>query len=103
MQFISGDDVPAWKAILPPKLVTDGVNFNGAVGPRSILDGINYLYCGQEKNQNDQNGNNRPRELHLIASINLSRLAEIVTGFPSKPQQGVDQQTKNHQEYRPGN
>ena len=57
----------------------------------SILDSVNNSCSGQEQDNHNQNWNNRPGQLDLGASVDLSRLAASISCLPTEPNDGVDE------------
>ena len=71
-------------AKFPPELVTDGSDFNGARRRHGLLNRMNNASGGEEKHQDDKDGNDGPGEFDLIAPIDLGRLAAIIGGAVAK-------------------
>ena len=70
-------------AKLPPVLVSDGGDLDGARGLRSILNGMEYSRRCQEQHDNNEDGNDRPGQLNLRASIDLGRLTAGIRRSPT--------------------
>ena len=60
VEFVGGDDTKRRITEFPPELMTDGGHFNGAGRRHSLLNGMDNASGGEEKNQNDKDGDNRP-------------------------------------------
>src|SRR5580693_1272845 len=78
VQFIRSHDVQTWIAILPPKLMTDGDHFNCIARTGSLLDAADHSCRRHEQRHHDDHRNNRPCQFHLIAAVNLWRLATVL-------------------------
>jgi hypothetical protein len=57
----------------------------------SILNRVDYSRGGQEQDDDNQNRNDRPSQLNLRASVDLSRLAAGIYCSPTELNDGVDQ------------
>ena len=75
VQLVRRDDPQLRVAKLPPVLMSDGGDLDGASGFGSILNGVDHSRRGQEQHNNNQNGNDRPGQLNLRAPVDLGRLA----------------------------
>src|SRR5580704_7577921 len=97
MKLVGGDNADSRVAKFPPKLMADCDYFNRSWRLRRILDGMDDAGGGEKKHQHDERGDHGPGEFHLIAAINLRRLAAIVVSPLAKLRNGVDQQAEyNH-------
>ena len=83
VQFIRGHHFQRRISILPPELVPDHGDFNGVAWPGGVLDAGDYARCRQEQDHNNEDRNDRPREFHLSASVNLRRLAPVARPLSS--------------------
>ena len=61
-----------------------------------ILNGADHARGGEEEDQHDEGRNHGPGELHLVAAINLRRLAAIVVSTLAEFRDGVCQQAENN-------
>ncbi len=77
VQFIGGDHFERWISILPPELVPDDGDFNRVCRRLRILNAADYAGRRQEQDDDDENGNDRPGELQLRASIDLGGLLSL--------------------------
>ena len=68
---------------LPPELVTDGGNFNCVWREARIFHRMDDSRCGQKQHHDNQDGNDRPGQLHLVAAIDLRWLSAIVEFRPA--------------------
>ena len=81
MQFIGGYDAQFGIAKLPPELVADNGHVECGLGLGCVLDGEDHACRGKKQHYDDQHGDDGPGQLHLVAAVNLRRLAEIVLLF----------------------
>lgn len=91
MEFIRSHDSKARITILPPELVSDGDDFDGILGSRG-LDAGDYSRRCHEQGHNNEDGDNGPGELHLVAAVHLGRFASIVILSLPELNNGVEQQ-----------
>src|ERR1700694_538488 len=82
MQLICGDYFVARVPILPPEPVPDDSHLERALSAWGILDAEDDSRRCEEQHHDDDDWSDGPRKLHLGASINLSRLAAVVGGWP---------------------
>ena len=57
----------------------------------SILNRVDYSRGGQEQDNDNQNWNDRPGQLNLRASVDLSRLTVGIHCSPTELNDGIDQ------------
>src|SRR5579862_8202287 len=91
VQLIRGNDPQLRVAKLPPVLVSDGGDLDGARGLGSILNGMENSRRSQEQHDNYEDGNDRPGQLNLRASVYLGGFATCIPGPPAELNEGVDQ------------
>ena len=102
MQFIRRDHAQGRITELPPELMADGDHFNRPRRLRSILDRMDHARRGEEKHQHDQHRNHSPGKFHLVAAINLRRLAAVVVPAPAEFHNGIHKQAEdNRKNQRP--
>src|SRR6266852_1716427 len=92
VQLVRGDDLQPRVPILPPELVADDGHLERAFRARSVLDAEDDSRRGEEEHQHDDDRSDGPGQLHLGASIDLSRLATIVVVSPPELHDRVRQQ-----------
>ena len=98
MQFICRYHAQTLITIFPPELVADGRNCDRIARGRCFLNEGNYSCCRHEQCDHDENGNDRPRQFHLTAAVNLGRFSTVVIPLLSEPHDGVKQQGEDDQE-----
>src|SRR5579863_6964660 len=78
VQLICGNHVRAWISVFPPELVADDSHMDGVLRgvPLNVRD---HPRSCHKKYNDDQDRNDCPCELYLIASIYLRGLPAIVT------------------------
>ncbi len=103
VEFVGGDDAEGGVAELPPKLMTDSGDIEGVRGRNRVLNGLNDTSGGKEKDQDDEHGHNGPSQFHLVAAVNLRRLAIITCGMVAKSNYGIDQKRKDYNKNQAGN
>src|SRR5579864_4565629 len=91
VQFVGGDDPKFWVAKLPPILMSNRGDLYSARRFWSILHRVNHSRSGQEQDNDNQNWNDRPGQLNLRASVDLSRLAAGIRCSPTELNEGIDQ------------
>src|SRR5580704_4707036 len=96
VQFVCGDHSKRGVAKFPPELMADGDDFNRCRRLWSVFDRVDYASGRKEQNQNDEDGQNRPGKLDLIAAVNWGRLAAIIVGAPPELHQGIGKQAENN-------
>jgi hypothetical protein len=72
---------------------------NRILRPRSSLDASDHPRRSHEQNDSDENRNDGPCEFHLIAAIDLRRLATVIVGSLPKFNDAIDEQAKYDDEY----
>jgi len=75
--------------------VADGNNLDGVVWSRSFLHAGNHSGRCHEQSHDDENWDNGPSELYLIAAVHLGRFSAVVILSLPEPHDGVKQQCKN--------
>ena len=100
VELVRGHDVLPRIAILPPELVADHRHFERVLRSRRILHGRDDARRRQKEDQDDEDGRDGPRQLDLVASIDLRRLATVVVLLPLVLPDGVRQQPEHHDEDR---
>lgn len=103
VEFVGGDDTKSRITEFPPELMTDGGDLNGAGRRHSLLNRMDNASGGKEKNQNGEDGDNRPGQFHLIAAIDLGRFAAIFRGAVTELPHGVDEERKDDDKDQSGN
>ena len=96
MQFICGDYAELWITIFPPELVADRCNGNRAAGRRCFLNDRNHSRCRHEQCDDNKNGNDSPRQFHLIAAVYLGRFSAVVIPSLSELHDRVNEQGENN-------
>jgi len=99
VQFVRGYDVQPWVAVLPPELMTDGDNLDGICRREGLLNVGNYPSRCHEQRHNDQDGNDSPGDLNLIATVHLRWLTAIVACPSSEFHDSVAEQGEHDHEY----
>src|SRR5579859_5554748 len=94
VQFIRGDNLQTWIAILPPELMAYHRDMNDIIRS-SLLHVRDHPRRRHEQDHDDQDRNHRPCDLYLIASIDLCRLATVVISSLSELHNRVSQQTSH--------
>jgi len=56
-----------------------------------IVNSVDHSGSGQEQDNDDQNWNDRPCQLYLRTSVDLSRLAAGLDRAPTELNDGIDQ------------
>jgi hypothetical protein len=92
MQFIRGHDPECWIAVFPPELMANGGNLDRVVESRGLLQAGNHSRRCHEKCHNNEDWDDGPSELNLIAAVHLGRLASIVILSLPELHDGVKQQ-----------
>lgn len=92
VELVGGDDAERRIAELPPELMTSGRDFDCAWGRDRLLNGVNDARGSKEEYQDDEDRDNRPRQLHLIAAIDLGRLAPILRSAVAELSNGVEEE-----------
>ena len=100
VQFIRSHDMQSRIAILPPKLMTDGDHFNRIARLRSLLDAANHPRRRHEQRHHDENRNDGPCQLYLIAAVNLWRLSTVIVRRLPESHDRIGQQAENDHKYR---
>ena len=103
VELVGGDDTKRRITEFPPELMTDGGDLNSAGRRHSLLNGMDNASGGEEKNQNDKDGDNRPGQFHLIAAIDLGWFAAIFRGAVTELPHGVDEERKDDDKDQSGN
>ena len=101
MQLVGRDHPERRVAVLPPELVPDHGDFDRGGRLRRVLDGVNHASRRREQDQDDQDRNDRPRQLDLRAAIHLRRFAIGVRRRGAELHDGVDQETRDDDEDHP--
>lgn len=83
--------------------MTNSGDIQGVRGRNRILHGLNDARGGKKKDQDDENGHDRPSQFYLVAAVNLRRLAIITCGMVTKSNYGIDQKRKNDNKNQAGN
>src|SRR6185503_3277545 len=83
---------------LPPELVPDHDDVEGILRLRRVLDARDHAGGRQKQRHDDQYGNDRPRELHLVAAVHLRRFGAVVVPPPPEAHDRVDQQAEDDRE-----
>src|ERR1700745_2198135 len=91
VQLIGCNDPQLRVTKLPPELVPDGSDLDGARWLRSVLNRMEYSRRSQEQHHNDEDGNDRPGQLNLRTSVHLSRFADGILCSPTELNNGIDQ------------
>ena len=63
---------------LPPELVADGRNLGRAGREARVFDGVNHTRGCEKKDDHDEDGDDGPGQFHLVAAVDLRRLAAVV-------------------------
>jgi len=96
MQFVGGDDAERRIAELPPELMTDRGDLNRAGGRQGIFHGMDDARGGKKEHQNDENGHDGPRQLYLIAAVDLGRLTGVTGAALAKFYDGIRKKRENY-------
>ena len=78
VQFVGGDDPQSGITKLPPVLMSNRGDLYSARRFWSILNRMDHSRSGQEQYNDYQNWNDRPGQLNLRASVDLSWLASAI-------------------------
>lgn len=103
VEFIGSDDAESRVTELPPELMADGGDLDCAGGRNCILNGLNDARSGEEKNQDNKNGDDGPSQFHLIATVDLGWLAMVIRGTAAISNHDVDQKRENNGKDQAGN
>src|SRR6266566_9032197 len=95
MELVGRHDLQVGIAILPPKLVTDHYYFKRTRRAGFVLNGRDYMSGRQKQPHDDEDRNHGPRQLHLIASIDLRGLAAVIVVSISELHYRVGKQTED--------
>ena len=101
VQFIRRNHFEIRVAILPPILVADHSDFDGAAWRLRVLNAGDHPRRRQEQNHDNQYRNHGPRQFDLSASVNLRGLAAIVSVPLPEFDDRVGQQAENDREDHP--
>src|ERR1700722_14862428 len=96
VQFVGRDDPQLRIAKLPPILMSNHSDLYSARRFWSILDSMEDSGGGQEQDNHNQGGNDRPGQFDLRAPVYLSRLAAGIYFSPPELNDGIAQQRKNN-------
>src|ERR1700745_1161650 len=92
MQFICGYNTQIRVTILPPELVPDRRNCDRITRRWRFLNDGNHSCRRHEQCNDNENGDDRPCQFHLVAAVYLRRFSAIVTPSLSELHNGVKQQ-----------
>src|ERR1700729_1098864 len=95
MQFVRGYDSESGIAILPPELMANGYNLDRIVGSHGLLHAGNHSRGRHKQRHNNEDWDDGPSELYLIAAVHLGRLTPIVIFFVFKLNDSVEKQSEN--------
>src|SRR6266481_829994 len=90
VQFVGRDNSQLRISELPPVLMSNRGDLYSARRFWSILNRVDYSRGGQEQDNDNQNWNDRPRQLNLRASVYLSRLAAGIRRSSTELNDGID-------------
>src|SRR5260370_17853668 len=79
--------------------MADGDHLNRIGWARSLLDAGDHPRSGHEQNHTDENRDDGPCQLHLIAAVNLRRLATVIVCPTRKSHDALHQQASHNHEY----
>jgi len=96
MQFICRYYTQILVTILPPELVANCRNRDRVAGRRCFLNEGNHSYCRHEQRDHNENGNDCPCQLHLVASVHLGRFSAVIIPSLSELHDGVKQQGEDN-------
>src|SRR4029077_19103179 len=88
VQFVSCDDPQLRIAKLPPVLMSNRGDLYCAHRFWCVLNRVDHSRSGQEQDNDNQNWNDRPGQLNLRASIDLSRLTAGIHCTPTELNHG---------------
>src|SRR5438309_9733346 len=99
MQFVGGDHAQIRVTILPPELVADRCNCDRVAGQWCFLNDGNHSCCRHEHCDDNENGNDRPCQFHLVAAVHLGRFSAVVIRSLSALHVGGKQQGEECSEH----
>jgi hypothetical protein len=100
VQLVGGDHVVVRVAELPPPLVADDAHVQRVGGRGGVLDRDQRARGDQEEDEDDEQRDDRPGQLDLVAAVDLWRLAVLVARPPAEARHAVGQQPGDDHEDR---
>jgi hypothetical protein len=95
VQFVRSNHAEIWIMNLPPPLMSDHADFERVGGQLRILHVGDRARRDQHQDEDDKNRDDRPRQLELVAAINLRRLFSIVARLRAELDDDVGEQSGN--------
>lgn len=98
MKFIRGNHTELRIAVFPPELMSDDRNIHRISWLGNCLGAQDYPRRAQEQHHHDQDGNHGPRQLDLVAAVNLRRLALLIARTMTIANQCIQKHARNDKE-----
>src|SRR5262249_29000157 len=100
-QLVGGDHAELRIAIFPPELMSDDVHLEVPVlGPR-VFGCIDDAGRAKKQHEHDEDGDDRPGQLDVLATVDLRRLAAVVVfRLPEFDQRVGDETEYDHEDRR---
>ncbi len=106
MQFVGSDHSQCGISKLPPELMADSGDLDGALRHAGILYGMDDASRGHKEHQHNEYRDHGPGKFDLIAAVNLRRLwailrtsAELCGSVRDQPKNNYKNESRNGQNH----